>query len=256
MSLMNKMLRSAACAALALGMHWAQAAGTELHLDKAPLRFDNASLQNGAKLFVNYCLNCHSASAMRYNRLTQIGLTEDQIKDNLLFTADKVGALMTTALRREDAKKWFGVVPPDLSVEARARSSEFGSGADWIYTYLRQFYRDDTRPTGWNNVVFPNVGMPNVLWQLQGEQAAHFVEKDDGQGGKEMHLEGLQIVKPGKYSKDEFDDQVADLVSFITWMGEPDQELRQQIGYAVLAVLFVLGVLTYLLKRSYWKDVH
>ncbi len=234
----------------------AHADGTELRLDKAPLQFDNASLQNGAKLFINYCVNCHSASFMRYNRLHDIGLTDQQIKDNLLFTSDKVGDLMTVAMRREDAKQWFGVAPPDLTVVARARSGEFGTGADWLYTYLRQFYRDDARPTGWNNAVFPNVGMPNVLWTLQGQQAAHFVEKVDEHGGKESHLEKLEIVQPGKLSKEEFDEQVADLVSFITWMGEPAQEVRQQIGWYVLALLAVLSVLTYLLKRSFWKDVH
>lgn len=234
----------------------ANAAGQELHLDKAPLKFDNASLQNGAKLFVNYCLNCHSASFMRYNRLQQIGLTDPQIRDNLLFTADKVGDLMKVALRREDAKQWFGVAPPDLTVVARARSGEFGSGADWIYTYLRQFYRDDSRPTGWNNTVFPNVGMPNVLWTLQGQQAAHFVDKADEQGVTSKHLEKLELIQPGTLSKEEFDEQVADLVSFIAWMGEPVQELRQQIGLWVLAVLAVLAVLTYLLKRAIWKDLH
>ncbi|MDB5799756.1 MAG: Cytochrome c1 [Rhodocyclales bacterium] len=234
----------------------ASASGSELHLDKAPLQFDNASLQNGAKLFVNYCLNCHSASFMRYNRLHDIGLTDLQIKDNLLFTGDKVGDLMKVALRREDAKQWFGVAPPDLSVVARARSGEFGTGADWLYTYLRQFYRDDSRPTGWNNAVFPNVGMPNVLWTLQGQQAGHFVEKTDEHGVKGTHLEKLEIVQPGKLSKEEFDEEVADLVSFITWMGEPAQEARQQIGWYVLALLAVLGVLTYLLKRAFWKDVH
>ena len=234
----------------------AHASGAELHLDKAPLQFDNASLQNGAKLFVNYCLNCHSASYMRYNRLQQIGLTDPQIRDNLLFTADKVGDLMKVALRREDAKQWFGVAPPDLTVAARARSGEFGSGADWIYTYLRQFYRDESRPTGWNNTVFPNVGMPNVLWTLQGQQAAHFVDKTDEHGVTGKHLEKLEIIQPGKLSKEEFDEEVADLVSFIAWMGEPAQETRQQIGVFVLAILAVLGVLTYLLKRSIWKDLH
>jgi ubiquinol-cytochrome c reductase cytochrome c1 subunit len=173
-----------------------------------------------------------------------------------MFTADKVGDLMKIALRREDAKQWFGAAPPDLTVIARARSGEFGSGADWIYTYLRQFYRDDTRPTGWNNTVFPNVGMPNVLWTLQGQQVAHFVDKTDEDGVASKHLEKLEIIQPGKLSKEEFDEDVADLVSFIAWMGEPAQEMRQQIGFYVLAVLAVLAVLTYLLKRSIWKDLH
>lgn len=234
----------------------ARAEGTELQLDKAPLQFDNASLQNGAKLFVNYCLSCHSASYMRYNRLQQIGLTDPQIRDNLLFTGDKVGDLMKVAMRREDAKQWFGVAPPDLTVVARARSGEFGSGPDWLYTYLRQFYRDDARPTGWNNKVFPNVAMPNVLWSLQGQQAAHFVEKKDERGETSMHLDKLELIQPGKLSKEEFDEEIADLVSFMTWMAEPAQETRQQIGLYVLAVLAVLGVLTYLLKRAFWKDVH
>jgi len=239
--------------ALPLSVH---ASGAELHLDQAPLQFDNASLQNGAKLFVNYCLNCHGASAMRYNRLQQIGLTDVQIRDNLLFAGDKVGDLMKVALRREDASKWFGAAPPDLSVIARARAGEFGSGADWLYTYLRQFYRDEARPTGWNNAVFPNVGMPNVLWELQGQQVAHFVEKLDEHGNKTQHLEKLEVSQPGKLSKEEFDEEVADLVSFITWMGEPAQEQRQQIGWWVLAVLSLLAVLSYALKKAFWKDVH
>lgn len=233
----------------------ASAAAT-LHLDAAPLRFDNASLQNGAKLFVNYCLNCHGASFLRYNRLTQIGLTEEQIKDNLMFSADKVGEQMKVALRREDAKQWFGVAPPDLTLVARARASESGSGADWLYTYLRSFYRDETRPTGWNNLVFPNVGMPHALWSLQGEQEARFVSKDDGHGKPVQHLEKLELAKPGLLMPEEYDAQVADLVSFIVWMGEPAQETRRNLGWLVLAALSVLAVLTYLLKRAYWKDVH
>ena len=142
-------------------------ANTDVHLDKAPDRSgDHAALQRGAKTFVNYCLNCHSASYMRYNRLTDLGLSDGQIKDNLLFTADKVGELMKVGLQRADGRVFFGAAPPDLTVIARARSSEAGSGADWLYTYLRGFYRDSERPTGWNNTVFPNVGMPHVFWEL------------------------------------------------------------------------------------------
>src|SRR5690606_18595371 len=139
-----------------------------------PERSDLSSLQNGAKLFVNHCLNCHSASSMRYNRLRDIGLTEEQIKNNLLFTQDKVGGMMTTAMRPDDAKAWFGAVPPDLSVMARAKASPSGTGADYLYTYLRTFYKDDTRPTGWNNMVVPNVAMPHVMWQEQGVRVAKF----------------------------------------------------------------------------------
>ena len=137
-------------------------------LDHAPERTDLASLQNGARLFVNYCLNCHSASAMRYNRLRDIGLSEDQIKANLLFTTDKVGDLMKSAMTPADGKAWFGAAPPDLSVITRAKASGAGSGPDYLYTYLRTYYADSSRPTGWNNLVYPNVAMPHVLWELQG----------------------------------------------------------------------------------------
>lgn len=234
----------------------AQANTAGLQLQKAPLSFENVRLQNGAKLFINYCMNCHSASAMRYNQLERIGLTPEQIQQNLLFSTDKIGDQMKTALRREDAKAWFGVVPPDLSVITRARTSEAGSGSDWLYTYLRGFYRDEARPTGWNNTIFPNVGMPNVLWELQGDQVAHFVEKKDADGNMLTHLENLQLAKQGKLSAEQFDGQVADLVSFVTWMGEPAQVFRVTLGWVILAVLALLAVLTYLLKRAYWKDVH
>ncbi|MFT4174729.1 MAG: cytochrome c1 [Rhodocyclaceae bacterium] len=249
---MTKTLRSFMLAACVAAVPLAHAAEGEVHLDKAPLQFDQASLANGAKLFINYCLNCHGASSLRYNKLEEIGLTEDQIRDNLLFTADKVGDQMKVALRREDGKAWFGAAPPDLTLIARARASEAGSGPDWLYTYLRKFYRDDARPTGWNNLVFPNVGMPHVLWELQGEQAPKVVTKD----GHQPEIEGLELVKPGKMSSDEYDENIADLVSFITWMGEPAQESRKTIGWFVLAVLALLAVLVYLVKRSFWKDVH
>ena len=220
------------------------ASGAELHLDKAPDHSrDFAALQNGAKVFVNYCLNCHSASYMRYNRLTDLGLSETQIRENLLFAADKVGEPMTIAMKRADAKVWFGAAPPDLTVIARARSSEFGSGADWLYTYLRTFYRDENRPTGWNNVVFENVGMPHVLWELQGDQAM----------GEDHHL---KLVKPGKMKPEEFDAMVGDLVGYLSYMGEPMGEFRKQLGVVVLIALAVLFVFAFALKREYWKDIH
>ena len=216
----------------------------ELHLDKAPDRSGNqAALQNGAKLFVNYCLNCHSASYMRYNRLKDIGLTDEQIKDNLLFAGDKVGDLMRVALQRQDAKVMFGAAPPDLTVIARARAGELGSGPDWLYTYLRSFYRDDARPSGWNNTVFPNVGMPHVLWELQGEQ----VMGEDHE---------LKLEKKGKLSPEEYDTAVADLVGYLKYMGEPMAESRKSLGLLVLFGLGVLFVFTYALKKEYWKDVH
>lgn len=252
---MNKLLYALVLTAGMLG-GVAPVSAQEIKLDKAPVNFSNESLQNGAKLFVNYCMGCHGASFLRYNRLTQIGLTEQQIKDNLMFSTDKIGEQMKTALRREDAKQWFGVIPPDLTLVARARDSESGSGADWLYTYLRSFYRDDKRPTGWNNVVFPNVGMPHVLWSLQGEQQARFVTKDDGHGKQVSEIEKLEIVKPGLLMPEEYDAQVADLVSFLVWMGEPAQETRRGLGWVVLAALGVFAVLAYLLKRAYWKDVH
>jgi ubiquinol-cytochrome c reductase cytochrome c1 subunit len=222
----------------------ALAAGAQLHLDKAPDRSrDVAALQHGAKIFVNYCLNCHSASYMRYNRLSDIGLSDLQIKDNLLFTADKVGEPMRIAMQRSEAKQWFGAAPPDLTVIARARASEFGSGADWLYTYLRTFYRDDARPTGWNNQVFANVGMPHALWELQGEQVL-----DDN------HV--LKLVKPGKLKPEEYDATVGDLVAYLKYMGEPVAEFRKSLGIAVLIALAVLFVFAYALKREFWKDVH
>ncbi|HVM98163.1 MAG TPA: cytochrome c1, partial [Candidatus Acidoferrales bacterium] len=196
-----------------------------------------------AKIFVNYCLNCHSASYMRYNRLHDIGLSDALIRDNLLFTAEKVGEPMRISMQRADAKLWFGTAPPDLTVIARARASEAGSGADWLYTYLRTFYRDDTRPTGWNNLVFANVGMPHILWQLQGEQVM----------GEDHHL---KLAAPGKLKPEEYDELVGDLVGYLTYMGEPVAGLRKKLGIAVLIVLAGLFVVTYALKREFWKDVH
>lgn len=222
----------------------AYGSGAELHLDKAPnKRTDNAALQNGARIFVNYCLNCHSASYMRYNRLQDIGLTEAQIRDNLMFTAEKVGEPMRIAMTRDDAKAWFGAAPPDLTIVARSRASEFGSGPDWLYTYLRSFYRDEARPTGWNNTVFENVGMPHALWELQGIQV-----KDEH--GK------LSVETPGKLTPEQYDEAVADLVAYLQYMGEPVSEFRKSLGLMVIVFLGILLVFAYALKREYWKDVH
>ena len=218
---------------------------------------DNAALQNGAKLFVNYCLNCHAASYMRYNRLHDIGLSDDQIKKNLMFAGDKVGELMTVALATRDAKEWFGAAPPDLSVIARSRAGANGSGADYLYTYLRSFYRDDSRPTGWNNRVFPNVGMPHVLWELQGQQRAVFAEeKDPHDAAKVTHVfKGYEPITPGKLSHAEYDNTVADLVAFLQWMGEPVQRDRVRLGVWVLLFLSVFTVIAWRLNASFWKDV-
>lgn len=248
----------AACAALLPALASANEEG--VRLDRVQDHSANMqSLQNGAKLFVNYCLNCHGAQSMRYNRLKDIGLTDEQIKNNLLFTADKVGETMTTALTKADGKAWFGAAPPDLSVIARAKSSEAGSGADWLYTYLRTFYRDSERPTGWNNIVFPNVGMPHVLYELQGEQKPVFVnEKDPHDASKTVKkFEGFEQVKPGKLTKLQYDEAVTDLVAYLVWMGEPEAAHRKQLGMLVLIflTLFMLPC-AWWLKHSYWKNIH
>ena len=213
---MKKLLASLlATLALMSGVH----ANESLVLDKFPKErvTDLAALQNGAKIFVNYCLNCHAAAFMRFNRLKDIGLTEQQIKDNLLFPTDKVGELMKVSLDTKDAKEWFGAVPPDLTLVARSRAGASGSGADYLYTYLRSFYRDEARPTGWNNLIFPNVGMPHVLWELQGQRAAKFVEEADPHDpAKKIHkFDGFEQLTPGKMSPQEFDSNIADLVAYL-----------------------------------------
>ena len=218
---------------------------------------DVASLQNGAKLFVNYCLNCHSAAYMRYNRLGDLGLTEVQIKQSLMFGTEKVGDTMKVALDPAQAKAWFGGVPPDLTVIARSRSGPQGTGADYVYTYLRSYYRDNTRPTGWNNLAFPNVGMPHVLWELQGQRAARFVErKDPHDPEKTVHVQdGFEQLAPGKLSPLAYDDAVGDLVAFLQWMGEPSQQARVRIGVWVLLFLAGFIVIAWRLNAAYWKDV-
>lgn len=227
-------------------------------LDKAPDRSNNmAALQHGAKLFVNYCLNCHNASSMRYNRLRDLGLTEEQIKANLLFTGDKVGEMMTTTMNPKDAKAWFGVVPPDLSVISRAKSSGAGSGGDYLYTYLRTFYKDDTRPTGWNNLVVNNVAMPHVLWELQGVQKVKMEEvADPHEEGKKIHqFAGFEQVTPGKLSKLEYDTAVADLVGYMEWMAEPAAQTRKKLGVAVVLFMALFAFLAWRLNASFWKEV-
>ena len=220
------------------------AAGSIQSLDAAPdVQGDLAALQNGARIFVNYCLSCHGASFVRYNRLTELGLTEQQIKDNLMFTADKLGEPMRVAARPGEQKKWFGAVPPDLTLVARARSSETGKGADWLYTYLRSFYRDESRPTGWNNTLFPNVGMPHALWGLQGGAAVNH----------ETQKIGASVA--GGVTPADYDKQVVDLVGFLVWASEPEAGFRQQLGYGVLFFLSILFCLSYALKKAYWKDV-
>jgi ubiquinol-cytochrome c reductase cytochrome c1 subunit len=225
----------------------AQAAGGGVHLDAADIDMnDKASLQRGARLFVNYCMGCHSAKFQRYNRMAKdLGLSEEQVKENLMFTTDKIGDTMKIAMKPQDAEKWFGVAPPDLSVIARAR------GTDWLYTYLRSFYIDESRPFGVNNIVFPDVGMPNVLWQLQGTQKAVFADLD----GHKI-FEGFELVEPGTMSPAEFDRSMRDLTAFLSYISEPIQMERRAMGKWVLLFIAVFFVLAYLLKKEYWKDVH
>ena len=228
----------------------ALASGVEVKLDRAQIQTnDKLSLQRGAQTFVNYCLTCHSADYMRYNRLRDLGLTEKQISENLIFTGQKPGGLMNSAMVKKEAKQWFGVPPPDLSVIARSR------GADWLYTYLRQFYRDESTATGWNNLVFDRAAMPHVFYQLQGEQTLKVEMVDDGHGGKH-ELKTLEMSKPGTLSKAEYDRQIADLVNYLVYLGEPAASTRVQIGIVVLLFLFFMLGLTYALKHEYWRDIH
>ena len=251
----TKTLIAALVSLLALLAVPAFAAEHEVKLDHAPIDLhDKESLQRGAHTFVNYCLNCHSANYMRYNRLQDIGLTEQQIRDNLVFPDVKVGELMKTAMDPKDSKEWFGATPPDLTVIARSRASHAGTGADWLYTYLRSFYKDPSRPTGWNNVVYPNVGMPHVLWQLQGEQVLK--EAKVPAEGYMRTVQQLALDKKGKLNELEYNRVVADLVNYMTYMSEPAQHDRVTIGLYAIIVLSVLIGLTYAMKKSYWKDVH
>jgi ubiquinol-cytochrome c reductase cytochrome c1 subunit len=208
-------------AALLIAPALALAAESGHPLERAPIDpRDLVSLQSGARTYVNYCLGCHGLQYMRYNRLADLGLTEAQIRDNLMFSADKVGDTMKVAMTPKDGKAWFGVPPPDLSVISRSR------GVDWLYTYLRTFYRDDRTPSGWNNRVFANAAMPHVLWKVQAEQ-----------------------------SPVQYDRTVRDLVNFLAYVGEPAGQARRSIGIVVLFVLGVLFVFAYAMKQAFWKDV-
>jgi ubiquinol-cytochrome c reductase cytochrome c1 subunit len=225
-------------AVLLLGSAGAWAAESGYRLDHSPHEpADLVSLQSGAKLYVNYCLGCHSMQYVRYGGLTELGLTEQQIKDNLLFTADKVGEPMKGPMDPKAAKQWFGVAPPDLSVVSRSR------GADWLYTYLRTFYRDPETTTGWNNAVFENVGMPHALWTLQGVR------------GYDREKRQWSEITKGALSQVEYDMAVRDLVNFLAYAGEPAAADRKAIGIVVLFFLGILFIFTYLLKKEYWKDV-
>lgn len=221
-------------------------------LDKVNIDPTNKeSLQRGARTFVNYCMGCHSAKYERYNRLARdLNISEDDVMHNLMFTGEKIGDHMDTSMDRGDAKNWFGAPPPDLTLVARVR------GVDWLYTYLRAFYRDDSRPFGVNNQLFNNVGMPNVLWQLQGEQEPVYETVTDEDGHSHKVLEGIELKVAGEQNEAEFDRTVRDLVNFLAYMGEPMKQERMALGVKVLLFLLVFFVVAYLLKKEYWKDVH
>jgi len=234
------------------GVH---AASGGIAWDKAPVKTnDLASLQNGAKVFVNYCLNCHSAAFMRFNRLKDIGLTDQQIKDNLLFTTEKVGETMKASIDPRQAKDWFGANPPDLTLIARSRSGPGGTGADYLCTYLRTYYPDDTKATGWNNLAFPNVGMPHDLWELQGKRVPVY-DTVMNHGHEERVFKGWQQVTPGTMSPAEYDQTIGDLVNYLQWMAEPAQNTRVRVGVWVLLFLSVLTLFAWRLNAAFWKDV-
>ena len=206
------------------------------HLDNAKINLnDEQSLQRGARNFINYCLNCHSANYMRYNRLADIGLSDDVIKENLLFTAEKTGELMDINMDSTEAKKWFGANPPNLTVTARSR------GKDWIYSYLRTFYVDESRELGWNNLVYPNAAMPHVLWELQGVQ--------------DLEDNKLKLTKSGLLSAEEYDQFVLDTTNYMVFMSEPAKLVRHKIGYYVIGFLLILLILVINLKKEFWKDI-
>jgi ubiquinol-cytochrome c reductase cytochrome c1 subunit len=207
---------------------------------------DPKSLQRGAKYFVNYCLGCHSAKYVRYNRLAQdLQLTEQQVIDNLMFTGEQPFDFMANSMLPADAARWFTIAPPDLSLIARSR------GTDYIYTYLRSFYLAPDRPTGVDNIVMPGTNMPHVLWQLQGTQRAVFHTDEHN---AEV-FEGFETVTPGELDAEAFDDAVRDIVNFLDYIGEPIKRQRQQLGIRVIGFLLVFLLISYMLKKEIWKDV-
>jgi ubiquinol-cytochrome c reductase cytochrome c1 subunit len=212
---------------------------------------DQASLQRGAKLFMGYCVGCHALSYQRYSRLAQdLGLPDDLVEQYLILTDAKIGETIQTSMNPADAERWFGVVPPDLSLTARRR------GEDWIYTYLNSFYRDESKAVGVNNLVFPDVGMPHVLWELQGMPEPQYAEvEQDG----EVHkvLTGIKVEEgSGSLSARDYREATRDITAFLTYVGEPVKAYRQSLGIKVLLFLFVFLIVAYLLKKEFWKDVH
>lgn len=233
------------------------AGGQGVHLESAGIDLtDQASLQRGAKYFVNYCMGCHSLQYMRYNRMAEdLGIAETDLRENLIFNGTKPGGLMTISMRPEDGEKWFGTAVPDLTLVTRWRSP------DWVYTYLKSFYVDPSRPYGVNNTVFPDVGMPHVLQGLQGEQRAvyaeaHVPEGEEGAEAPKMVMDGLELVDAGTMSPAEYDVFVRDLVGFLAYAGEPIQLERRRLGVYVLLFLGLFFIVAFALKKEYWRDVH
>lgn len=263
----------------------------EVALDRWPtaLANDQAAMQRGARFFVNYCLNCHSATQMRWNRLRDIGIDEAQIKSQLIFGEQKVGDTMTIAMNAHDAKVWFGKAPPDLSVIVRARNTAEHRGTDYLYTLLRGFYRDRSTLTGWNNIVYPNIAMPNILWQRQGPRSATLIRTEweeqaspdgkqkpvsklvrvvstfDASGNAQVSRSEVDHGTPGaeiafspadEKAAAAFDSEVADLVAFLNWMSEPTAAERYKIGVWVMGFLVVFLLVARWLNAVFWRDIH
>jgi ubiquinol-cytochrome c reductase cytochrome c1 subunit len=229
----------------------ALAAGSDLNLEKANNDIHNkASLQRGAKNFVNYCLGCHTAKYVRYNRVAaDIGLTEQQMVENLLWSGESPHSTMVNGLHADEAKKWFGVAPPDLSLIARSRSP------DYVYTFMKSFYADPAKANGTNNTVLPGTAMPHVLWELQGTQEAVWEGHTDAQGNVQKVFKEFKLANPGKLTPEQYDEFVRDTVNFLEYIGEPVQAKRQSMGFVVIAFLVFFTLLAYALKKEYWKDV-
>ena len=240
---MKKLLQTCLLLLMPLGVF----ASASMELDSADIDLtDKESLENGAHLYVQYCLGCHSTKYIRYlNLADDFGIDEEEILEKVAPEGAGIYDKMLTAMNGHDAKKWFGTQPPDLSLIARSR------GADWLYSYLKGFYADPKKPLGVNNAIFPDVGMPNPLWKLQGTQRAIF-EEDNGQ----QVIAELELVENGTMSPDEFDKSVNDIVNFLVYAGQPAQLERQSMGKYVLFFIFIFGLIAYLLKKEYWKDVH
>ena len=277
---MNKLIRAFLFAAGALLTQPALAAGASIHMDPFPAAKlkDLAALQNGARIFANHCLNCHSAALMRWNRLHDIGLSDAQIKEYLIFGDQKVGDMMKIASSPADGKAWSGKMPPDLSVIVRARTSFDYKGTDYLYTLLRGYYRDNSIATGWNNVAYPNIGMPHILWEQQGPREAtiEHVTKGDkglvrtvsvfdvngnvttktepvtgyGKEGTEFSFKPVDAAKARKY-----DEDIADLVAYLAFMTDPSAAARTRIGVWVLVFLVIFTGLAYWLNGKFWRDV-